>query len=158
MLNHVIFINKPLANSQETRIYRGDSRQIIQEAILQKKWRFGNAAVYEQHGEGLQYPGESQAVDEFFRLDADSSRTDALASRQIHDSINSSHKDQYNSCWSTSLDAARPFGLKYTDGVIVSVKANAFADRFAAVAHEWTTRANQVRQDDLSSLLSGSHS
>lgn len=158
MLNRVVFINRLPADSQEIRIYRGDSRQIIREAILQKKWRFGNAAVFEQYGEGLQYPGESEAVDEFFGFDADSSRTDILSSCQIHDSINSSHRDQYNSCWSTSLDAARSFGLKHTDGVIVSVKANAFADRFATVAHEWTTRANQARQDDLSSLRSGSHS
>lgn len=51
--------------------------------------------------------------------------------------------------------AARQFGRKYTDGVIVSVKANAFADRFRAIAQEWTTRASQARTDDLSSLLSG---
>lgn len=158
MLNNVVFINRLPADSQEITIYRGDSRQIIKEAITQNKWRFGNAAVYEQHGEGLQYPGESQAVDEVFQLNTDSSITDALASRQIHDSINRSHKDQYNSCWSTSLEAASRFGRNYTDGVIVTVKANAFADRLRTLAEEWTIRANKARKDDLMTLLSGTQS
>jgi hypothetical protein len=155
MLNNVVFINRLPADSQEIIIYRGDSRQIIQEAIKNSKWRFGSAAFYEKHGEGLQYPGESQAVDEFFKFNTDSSRTDALASRQIHDSINNSHRDQFNSCWSTSLEVARGFGRKYTDGVIISVKAQAFAERFRALALEWTSRANQARTDDLGSLFSG---
>lgn len=154
MLNNIIFINRLPAGSQEINIFRGDSRQIIQEAIRDNKWRFGSAAYFEKDGEGLLYPGESQAVDEFFQLDTDSSRADALASHQIHDSINDSLKDQYNSCWSTSLEIARRFGQDYDDGVVISVKAKAFADRFSALAQEWTINANQARTDDLCSLLS----
>lgn len=155
MLNNVVFINRLPADSRDLTIYHGDSRQIIRESISDSKWRFGCAAAYEEHGEGLQYPGESQAVDDFFHFNADAPRSDALASRQIHDSINSAHKDQYNTCWSTSLEAARRFGRKYDDGVIVSVQANAFADSLAALAREWSTRAHQARRDDLDFLLSG---
>jgi hypothetical protein len=155
MLNDVVFINKLPTDLRGITIYRGDSRQAIQEAISHNKWRFGSAAIYEEDGEGLQYPGESQAVDEFFGLNADSLRADALASHQIHNSINNSHKELYNSCWSTSLQVARGFGRKYADGVIVSAKAYAFADRLETIAQEWTTRANRVRRDDLNSLLSG---
>lgn len=158
MLNTVIFIDKLPSDSREITIYRGDSRRIIQEAILHSKWRFGSAAIYEEHGEGLAYPGEAQAVDEFFGLDADSLRADALASRQIHNSIDNSHKDMYNSCWSASLEVACGFGRNYVDGVVVSVKAHAFVDGFRAVAQEWTQRANQARKDSVSSLLSGDQS
>jgi len=157
MLNTVVFINRLPAGSQEIDIFRGDSRQMIQEAIRQNKWRFGSAAFFEKHGEGLLYPGESQAVDEFFQFNADSSRADALASHQIHDSINSSLKDQYNSCWSTSLEVARRFGQDYDDGVVISVKAKAFADRFSALAKEWTISANKARKDGLCSLLSANY-
>jgi hypothetical protein len=154
MLNTMLFIDRIPADDAETIIYHGSSHRYIREAITEDKWYFGCAANYEADGEGLQFPGEREAIDEFFHLDPLASATDVLSSQQIHGALRGSHKDVYNSCWSVSKDAALRFAHP-EDGVIVSVKASALAASINCLAIKWGKASQMTRRMDLKSLLSG---
>ena len=155
MMNTMLFIDRIPADDAETVIYHGSSHRYIHEAIAGNKWYFGCAGNYEADGEGLQFPGEREAVDEFFQLQPLVSATDALSSQQIHGTLKRSHNDVYNSCWSVSTDAALRFAYQYDDGVIVSVKASALAASIEGLARKWKKASQEARIMDLQSLSSG---
>jgi hypothetical protein len=155
MLNTMLFIDRISADDTEAIIYHGSSHCYISEAIAGHKWYFGCAANYESDGEGLQFPGEREALDKYFQLDPLGSVTDVLSSQQIHGALRGSHKDVYNSCWSVSKDAALKFAYHYDDGVILSAKATALAASIRCLARKWNEASHEARIMDLQSLSLG---
>lgn len=156
MLNTINFTNRIPDDNAETIIFHGSSHRYIRKAIDETKWYFGCAANYEADGEGLQFPGEKEALDEFYQLDPLVSTTDVPSSQQIHGALRRSHKDVYNSCWSVSKGKALEFATrKGDDGVILSVKASALAESFNNLARKWTEATHGARIKDLQSLSSG---
>jgi hypothetical protein len=155
MLNTIIFINRIPVDDAEATIYHGSSYRYIRGAIDGDKWYFGCAANHEADGEGLEFPGEREALDKFFQLDPLVSVTDVLSSQQLHGALTGSHKDLYNSCWSISKDAALKFAHRYDDGVILSVKATALAASIECLARKWKQVSHEARIMNLQSLFSG---
>lgn len=154
MLNTIIFIDRIPEDYAESIIYHGSSHRYIREAIAEDKWFFGCAANYEADGEGLQFPGEREALDEFFQLDSLVTESDVLASQQIHGALSRSHKDVYNSCWSVSKEVALKFA-QHDDGVVLSVKACALTASIKCLARKWEKASQQARNMDLKSLSLG---
>lgn len=157
MLNAMLFINRIPADDAEAIVYHGSSHRYIREAIAEDKWYFGCAANYEADGEGRQFPGEREAINEYFQFDPLVSATDALSSQQIHGTHRRSHKDVYNSCWSISKDIALRFACSHShdDGVILSVKASALAACIESVAKKWEDASQEARFKNLRSLFLG---
>jgi hypothetical protein len=150
----MIFIDRIPEDHAEAIIYHGSSYRYIREAIAEDKWFFGCAANHEADGEGLQFPGEREALDEFYQLDSLVTESDVLASQQIHGAHSRSHKDVYNSCWSVSKEAALKFA-QHDDGVILSVKACALTASIKCLARKWEKASQQARNMDLKSRSLG---
>ena len=155
MLNRINFINIIPVDDAECTIYHGSSLRRIQEAIAGDKWYFGCAANYEAGGEGLQFPGEREALDDLFQLDPLESATDAFSSQQLGGALARSYKDLYNSCWSVSQEVAIEFANHYDDGVVVSVFKSALAASFECIAKKWKEKSHEAASKFLTTLSSG---
>ncbi len=154
MLNTMIFTDRIPADDADSLVYHGGSHHHISKAICEDKWYFGCAEKYEADGEGLQFPGEVEAIDEYFHLEYESA-TDVLSTQHVHGAIRKSHKDIYNSCWSISRDVAQKFACLHNDGVILSVKASALAASIKNVAEKWSNASQEARAKDIQSLSLG---
>lgn len=154
MLNSIVFVNRVPSQFFDTIVYHGTSRSFAQQALTKDRWFFGRASNYQQHGEGAFYPGETEAINEFFNLNTISNTADAISAAQIHTSIRSTTFDLYNTCWSFREEVAIKFAWRYFDGVVISARLGDFVRAMESVSQNWTSQANYAKERNLNTLSS----
>jgi hypothetical protein len=155
MLNSIVFVNRVPNQFLDTIVYHGTSRSFAQQALTKDRWFFGRASNYQQDGEGALYPGETEAINEFFGLSSLSHAADAASATQIHTSIQNTTFDLYNTCWSLQEEVAKKFASRYSDGVVISARLGDFVEAMKSVSQNWTNQANCSRVRNLNTLSSG---